>query len=127
MEIELSTGVETLVARMKSNPEEFFGEASRWKFMFRDHFRDVMTEAEKGAIHGAMKEVRRLEFDALVVKEILRDEQEQAMAEQAKAYGQVVNAGSGVLAGSSSPRSVLTTGPSGLYGNIATANKNTAS
>ena len=86
MEIEMSTGVTTLIARMKSNPEEFFGDAKRWQFMFREHFRDVMTEAEKGAIHGAMKEVRRLEFDALVVKEILRDEREQA--EQEKAYAQ---------------------------------------
>ena len=117
MNIELSSGVETLIKRMQSNPEEFFGEASRWKFMFRAHFRDVMTEAEKGAIHQGMKEVRRIEFDVLVVKELLRDEQEQAMAEQEKAYGQVVNTGSGVLAGSSHPKSVLTTGASGLYRN----------
>lgn len=92
MEIEMSTGVTTLIARMKSNPEEFFGDAKRWQFMFREHFRDVMTEAEKGAIHGAMKEVRRLEFDAMVVKEILRDEREQA--EQEKAYAQVATHGS---------------------------------
>ena len=43
-----------------------------------------MTEAEKGAIHQGMKEVRRIEFDVLVVKELLREEQEQTMAEQAQ-------------------------------------------
>jgi hypothetical protein len=84
MEIELSSGVETLLKRMQTNPEEFFGEAKRWSFMFREHFRDVMTEAEKGAIHQGMKEVRRIEFDVLVVKELLREEQEQTMAEQAQ-------------------------------------------
>ena len=100
MEIELSTGVETLVARMKSNPEEFFNGAERWSFMFREHFRDVMTEAEKGVIHGAMKEVRRLEFDALVVKEILRDEREEAEKEKAasmsmQGFGQAIPKASG--------------------------------
>lgn len=89
MEVGLSSGVETLIKRMQTNPEEFFGDAKRWHFMFREHFRDVMTEAEKGAIHQAMREVRRIEFDVLVVKELLRDEQEQTMAEQPqKAYTQ---------------------------------------
>ncbi len=114
MEIGLSSGVETLIKRMQTNPEEFFGEASRWKFMFRDHFRDVMTEAEKGAIHQGMKEVRRIEFDVLVVKELLRDEQEQA-AEQEKAYGQAILTGTGVA------KSALATGASGTYRNF---NKN---
>ena len=88
MEVGLSSGVETLIKRMQTNPEEFFGDAKRWSFMFREHFRDVMTEAEKGAIHQGMKEVRRIEFDVLVVKELLRDEQEQTMADtQAGPFG----------------------------------------
>lgn len=117
MEIGLSSGVETLIKRMQTNPEEFFGDAKRWSFMFREHFRDVMTEAEKGAIHQGMKEVRRIEFDVLVVKELLRDEQEQA-AESTQAYGQVVNTGAGLIKGGPLP-----TGASGPYRNTC-INKN---
>lgn len=125
MNIELSSGVETLIKRMQSNPEEFFGDASRWKFMFRDHFRDVMTEAEKGAIHQGMKEVRRIEFDVLVVKELLRDEQEQA-AEQTMAHEAMrISSSGGLMVGSSSPQSVLTTGTIGAAGAYK-FNKNTA-
>jgi hypothetical protein len=61
---------------MESNPEEFYGDASKWGFMFAPNFRDVMTEPEKGALHEALKEVRRKEFDTLVVKELLKEEME---------------------------------------------------
>jgi hypothetical protein len=61
---------------MESNPEEFFGEATKWRFMFAANFREVLTEPEKGALHEALKEVRRKEFDTLVVKELLKEEME---------------------------------------------------
>jgi hypothetical protein len=70
---DLSHGVKALVARMGTNPEEFYGEAPKWRFMFGEKFRDVMTEPEKGAIHAALKEVRRKEFDHMVVKTLLED------------------------------------------------------
>jgi len=73
---EMCSGVRTLVARMESNPEEFFGEATKWRFMFSANFREVLTEPEKGALHEALKEVRRKEFDTLVVKELLKEEME---------------------------------------------------
>jgi hypothetical protein len=73
---EMCSGVRTLVARMESNPEEFFGDAPKWRFMFAANFREVLTEPEKGALHEALKEVRRKEFDTLVVKEILKEEME---------------------------------------------------
>lgn len=73
---EMCSGVRTLVARMESNPEEFFGEATKWRFMFAANFREVLTEPEKGALHEALKEVRRKEFDTLVVKELLKEEME---------------------------------------------------
>ena len=75
---ELSTGVKTLVARMETHPEEFFGEATKWRFMFKETFRDVMTEPEKGALHAALREVRRKEFDAMAVRTLLQDEINQA-------------------------------------------------
>ena len=73
---EMCSGVRTLVARMESNPEEFFGEATKWRFMFAANFREVLTEPEKGALHEALKEVRRKEFDTLVVKELRKEEME---------------------------------------------------
>lgn len=88
MSEEKFSGVDTLIERMKTHPEEFFevGEKrGRWAFMYRDYFRDCLTESEKGRIHEALKTVRRLEFDAMVVKELLKEEQE--TEEMVKAAG----------------------------------------
>lgn len=76
---ELSTGVRALVARMETNPQEFYGEAEKWRFMFSANFREVLTEPEKGALHEALKEVRRKEFDEKVVREILKDDMEEQL------------------------------------------------
>jgi hypothetical protein len=73
---ELSAGVRALVGRMESNPSEFYGEADKWRFMFSANFRDVLTEPEKGALHEALKEVRRKEFDEKVMRELLKDQME---------------------------------------------------
>lgn len=75
-----TTGVDALIERMKTHPEEFFGDSGRWRFMYKEHFRDVMTESEKGRLHEALKVVRRMEFDSMVVKELMKDE----MKEQAE-------------------------------------------
>ncbi len=81
---EKFSGVDTLLSRMKTHPEEFFeaGERrGRWSFIYKDYFKDCLTESEKGCIHEALRVVRRLEFDALVVKELMREErQEQEIA-----------------------------------------------
>jgi len=76
---QMCSGVRTLVARMESNPEEFFEGAPKWKFMFNANFREVLTEPEKGALHEALKEVRRKEFDTLVVKELMKEEMEDTL------------------------------------------------
>jgi len=81
MNIEIGAGIQALVGRMESNPEEFFDEAPRWRFMFADRFRDTMTESEKGAIHAALKEVRRKEFEHKVMRTLLEGNlKEQAMS-----------------------------------------------
>jgi hypothetical protein len=79
-----STGVETVLKRMETNPEEFFNEANKWHFIFKEKFREVLSEPEKGALHEALKAVRRKEFDYSVVQTLLRDE----MHEQMKGYSQ---------------------------------------
>jgi hypothetical protein len=81
---------------MESNPEEFYGDASKWGFMFAPNFRDVMTEPEKGALHEALKGVRRKEFDELVMRRILRDTEEETVKQVrtsgAMSRGQVTTA-----------------------------------
>ena len=85
---ELSAGVRALLGRMESNPEEFYGNDSKWDFMFAPNFREVMTEPEKGALHAAMKGVRRKEFDELVMRRILRDTEEETV-KQARSSGAI--------------------------------------
>lgn len=87
---EMCSGVRTLVARMESNPEEFFGEATKWRFMFAANFREVLTEPEKGALHEALKEVRRKEFDTLVVKELLKEEMEGTLSARYQFSGEAM-------------------------------------
>ena len=89
MNIEIGAGIQALVSRMGTNPEEFFDEAPKWRFMFADRFRDTMTESEKGAIHAALKEVRRKEFEYKVMRTLLEDDlKEQASAmERARISG----------------------------------------
>jgi hypothetical protein len=70
---EMCSGVRTLVARMKSNPEEFFRGEMKWQFMYEASFREVLTEAEKDALQEALQTVRRHEFDTIVMEELTRD------------------------------------------------------
>jgi hypothetical protein len=76
---ELSAGVRALVGRMESNPHEFYDDATKWRFIFGDKFREVMTEPEKGALHEGLKQVRRKEFDQKVMRELLKDEMEEKL------------------------------------------------
>lgn len=91
MSEEQFCGVEVLLSRMKSHPEEFFesdGKRGRWAFMYKDYFRDAMSESEKGRILEALRTVRRMEFDAMIVKELMKDEQ-QAAGTQPSPFGAV--------------------------------------
>jgi hypothetical protein len=75
-----TTGVDAIIERMRTHPDEFFEYShgnelkSRWRFMFKDYSRDAMTEIEKGRLHESLKQIRRMEFDTLVVKELMREE-----------------------------------------------------
>lgn len=92
---ELSAGVRALVGRMESNPSEFYGDADKWRFMFSANFRDVLTEPEKGALHEALKEVRRKEFDERVMRELLKDNVENQIKEGYYTSPQIGNGGTG--------------------------------
>jgi len=75
---EISSAVQALVNRMKEAPEEFFDpkEKDRWAFIYKEQFREVLTEQEKAAIHTALRDVRRKEFETKILKEILRVDEE---------------------------------------------------
>lgn len=78
---DISGAVQALCNRMKESPEEFFDpkEKDRWAFIYKETFREVLTEPEKAAIHTALRDVRRKEFETRILKEILKvDEEEQA-------------------------------------------------
>ena len=92
---ELSAGVRALVGRMESNPNEFYGEAEKWRFMFSTNFREVLTEPEKGAMHEALKEVRRKEFDEKVMRELLKDNMENQIKEGYYTSPQISGGGTG--------------------------------
>jgi hypothetical protein len=76
---DISGAVQALVNRMRETPEEFFDpkEKDRWAFIYKETFRDVLTEPEKAAIHTALREVRRKEFETRILKEILKVEEEE--------------------------------------------------
>lgn len=110
---ELSTGVRTLLARMESNPEEFYGEADKWRFMFSPNFREVMTEPEKGALHEALAEVRRKEFDERVMRRLLQDDMDEQARDARSRYGNALIKGEGTQVGNYNPSllSSVTTNP----------------
>ena len=76
---EVNEGVGIILARMESHPEEFFGLGetnSKWRWIFSENLREVMTEPEKAALHSGMTKVRRLEITAKAIATILPDEEE---------------------------------------------------
>jgi hypothetical protein len=56
--------------------------------MYKDYFKDSLNESEKGRMHDALKVVRRLEFDALVVKELMKEEVKEEAEGEMSAFGQ---------------------------------------
>ena len=107
MEEEKFHGVDMLINRMQTHPEEFFEHQNRllvesekyrggrWSFIFKEYFHDCLTEAEKGRIHEAIRAVRRMEFDVLVLKELMRDEEaEKRQAEMQRLEQMRITSGS---------------------------------
>lgn len=78
---DLNEGVQIILNRMKTNPEEFFDNGGRWSWIFKDTLREVMTEIEKAALYEGLKHVRRMEITAKAASTVLRaDEMNESMA-----------------------------------------------
>ena len=85
----MNSGVEIVLARMSTHPEEFYGDNDKWKFIYKEYFRDAMTEAEKGAIFDRIKEIRKEEFTLHVMKAMTAEEPKDEWAEeQMSRFGQ---------------------------------------
>lgn len=74
---EVNDGVQIILGRMESHPEEFFGDQQKWRWIFGENLREVMTEPEKAALHTAMTKVRRLEITAKAVATVMPQEEEE--------------------------------------------------
>ena len=87
---EMNSGVQIILNRMRTNPEEFFdGGGNRWKWIFAEVMREVMTEVEKAALFEELKKVRRMEISAKAAATILKaDEKDEK--EATEYYGQAI-------------------------------------
>lgn len=64
-------GVGIVLARMDSHPEEFHSDCDKWKFIYKDYFRDAMSETEKGMIFDKIKKIRQQEFTQMVLQTLV--------------------------------------------------------
>lgn len=70
-------GVDIVLARMETHPEEFYGEEKKWAFIYKEYFRDVMTEIERGQLFEKLKKIRRQEFNERVFTTLVPPEEAQ--------------------------------------------------
>jgi hypothetical protein len=138
-----SSGINAILARMETNPAEFFGDAPKWRFIFKENFREILTEPEKGALHEKLKEVRRQEFDHIVMRTLLDDQMQGAWGTSEKgaiagglgvtggieqAYGRAITNGTGIFQNqtydqNAQNRSALQNNSGGLLGSLGSAFK----
>jgi len=78
MNEDFNEGVKIAIARMESNPEEFFEPTpdGKWSWIYKAEVREVLTEEEKVAVHSALKKVRRLEITHRAMKAVLPELEE---------------------------------------------------
>ena len=78
MNEDFNDGIKIAIARMESNPEEFFEPKAngKWSWLYKAEVREVLTEEEKVAVHSALKKVRRLEITYKATKAVLPELEE---------------------------------------------------
>ncbi len=87
---EMNEGVKIILARMETNPEDFFTvhkEYSPWRWIFDESVREVMTESEKAALYEGIKKVRRLmithrAIETVMPKETVTESETQGLSGQ---------------------------------------------
>jgi hypothetical protein len=73
MSNEIHPAVELLIKRMKSNPEEFMGNAWNWTLTYAEHF----TEEENNLIKAETRKLRMEQFHAKIMKQLLDPQPQQ--------------------------------------------------
>jgi hypothetical protein len=63
--------VARLVGTVDTHPEEFYANNDTWKFIYKEYFRDSMSETEKGMVFDKIKKIRRQEFTGAVLEALL--------------------------------------------------------
>jgi len=86
-------GVGIVLARMESHPEEFHADCDKWKFIYKDYFRDAMSETEKGMIFDRVKEIRKKEFTAMVLQTLVPPEKEEEEESSASRFARETTLG----------------------------------
>ena len=90
---EVNEGVSIILARMESHPEEFFEahkESNKWRWIFSENLREVMSEPEKAAIYESMKNVRRLEITAKAIATVMPKDEEETEKEEVYKWARAV-------------------------------------
>lgn len=76
-----------VLARMDSHPDEFFINCDKWKFIYKDYFRDAMSETEKGMIFDRIKKIRMSEFSQAVLTTLVEEQEEYEHERDNPAFG----------------------------------------
>jgi hypothetical protein len=63
----MNAGVEIVLKRMETHPEEFYYGVEKWSFIYKEYYRDALTETEKGMIFDKIKQVRLNELTGKVM------------------------------------------------------------
>lgn len=69
----MNDGVKIVLERMKTHPEEFYGEESRWSYIM-SRYEKFFTQEEKNHLENAITELRRGEFTARVMQKLIEEE-----------------------------------------------------
>jgi hypothetical protein len=88
----MNKGVEILLARMESHPEEFLRDKDRWEHLF-NHYKKYMAEEDKEAFWDKLCEVRTQEFTEKVMKTLFDDKKEEAKRHKVASIQEIVDAG----------------------------------
>ena len=83
---KMNKGIEILLARMESNPDEFMGVNNKWSNLIESH-EDYMTDEDRKALFAKLHELRMDRFTEHVMKELFKDkETEQEATAAAKLH-----------------------------------------
>ena len=73
----MNKGVEILLARMESNPDEFMGVNNKWVNLM-DSYEDHMAEEDRKALYAKYSTLHMDKFTEHVMKKLLEEQQEKS-------------------------------------------------